>query len=147
MASSETITDFALRKIVKLAYFWLKGDSFNRASCTKIWASGTITSQSIQPPPTSHTTSFPVPSARMGTRLLIISLKAHANGRNKSQHCWAQQCWELLALVGTCCVVHANGHNTCQHCWRKVVILALITALFCPKLFLCLLALSRFFHK
>ena len=26
-------------------------------------------------------------------------IKAHANGHNKSQHCWAQQCWELLALV------------------------------------------------
>ena len=24
-------------------------------------------------------------------------LRFHANGRNKSQHCWAQQCWVLLA--------------------------------------------------
>ena len=56
----------------------------------------------------------------------------HANGRNKSQHCWAQQCWELLALVDTCCVVHANERNNYQH-WRKVVILALITALFVPS--------------
>ena len=44
----------------------------------------------------------------------------------------------MLGVVGTCCVVHANEHNTCQHCWHKVVILALITALFCPKLFLYL---------
>ena len=40
----------------------------------------------------------------------------------------AQWCWELLALVGTCCVVHVNEHNNCQCYWRKLVILALITA-------------------
>ena len=29
----------------------------------------------------------------------------HANGRNKSQHCWAQQCWVLLANnVGSVCM-------------------------------------------
>ena len=51
----------------------------------------------------------------------------------------AQQCWELLTLFGTCCVVHANERNNCQHCWRKVVILALITALSAPSFtFICL---------
>ena len=39
----------------------------------------------------------------------------HANGRNKSQHCWAQQCWVLLASnVGSVCMslkAHANGPN------------------------------------
>ena len=30
------------------------------------------------------------------------TFKAHANGRNKSQHCCAKQCWELLALVTWC---------------------------------------------
>ena len=52
-------------------------------------------------------------------RLFCMGLKTHSNGRNKSQHCWAQHCWELLALVGTCCVVYANERNNCQHCWRK----------------------------
>ena len=29
----------------------------------------------------------------------------HANGRNKSQHCWAQQCWVLLANnAGSVCM-------------------------------------------
>ena len=32
-------------------------------------------------------------------------VKAHANGRNKSQHCWAQQCWVLLVNnVGSVCI-------------------------------------------
>ena len=34
-----------------------------------------------------------------------ILLWIHANGRNKSQHCWAQQCWVLLANnVGSLCM-------------------------------------------
>ena len=35
--------------------------------------------------------------------------------------------------VGTCCVVHANERNNCQHCCRKLIILALITALSVPS--------------
>ena len=32
-------------------------------------------------------------------------VKVHANGRNKSQHCWAQQCWVLLVNnVGSVCI-------------------------------------------
>ena len=42
-------------------------------------------------------------------------VKAHANERNKSQHCWAQQ------------------RNNCQYCWCEVVILALVTALSVPS--------------
>ena len=60
----------------------------------------------------------------------------------------AQQCRELLALVGTCCVVHANERNNCQHCWRKLVILSLITAFFVPSFFfICLEDLSCFFPE
>ena len=40
--------------------------------------------------------------------------KAHANGRNKSRHCKANN----VVVVGACCVVHANERNNCQHCWR-----------------------------
>ena len=46
-----------------------------------------------------------------------MRLKAHANGRNKPQH--KPQCWELLALICTCCVVHAHERNNCQHLWRS----------------------------
>ena len=31
------------------------------------------------------------------TQQVPTLLWLHANGRNKSQHCWAQQCWVLLA--------------------------------------------------
>ena len=102
VASSETITDFALRKIVKLAYFWLKGDSFNRASCTKIWASGTITSQSIQAPLTSHTTSFPVPSARIGTRLAVMRVTTLLGPT-------------MLGVVGTCWRLLRGACKRTQH--------------------------------
>ena len=37
--------------------------------------------------------------------------------------------------VGTCCVVHANERNNCQHCCRKLIILALITALSVPSFY------------
>ena len=50
----------------------------------------------------------------------------HANGRNKSQHCWAHKCWVLLANnVGSVCM------------GLKVAILALITALSVPSFSLC----------
>ena len=38
----------------------------------------------------------------------------HANGHNKSQHCWAQQCWVLLAnnVVSVCMGLYAClGHS------------------------------------
>ena len=41
-------------------------------------------------------------------KYLAYSFKARANGRNKSQHCWAQQCWELLALVAWCMQTNAT---------------------------------------
>ena len=44
-------------------------------------------------------------------RKLDQRLKAHANGRNKSQHCWAQQCLELLALVAWCMQTNTTPAN------------------------------------
>ena len=65
-----------------------------------------------------------VVSVHMGLNV-YCSVQAHANRRNKSQHFWAQQCWELLALVAWCMQTnatanivgikaHANGRNKCQ---------------------------------
>ena len=48
--------------------------------------------------------------------------------------------YNLLGVVGTCCVVHVNENITCQRCWRKVVTLALIKALSVPR-FSCSLSL------
>ena len=31
----------------------------------------------------------------------------------------AQRCWELLVLVGSCCLVCANEPINCRHCWRS----------------------------
>ena len=65
----------------------------------------------------------------------------HANGRNKSQHCWAQQCWVLLANnVGSVCMglkARSNGCNIAQHCWTQHVWQCLIVlgALFFYKLY------------
>ena len=70
------------------------------------------------------------------------ALKAHSNGRNKSQHCWVQQCWDLLALVAWCMQTNTTPANIVG---VKVVILALITALSVPSFSsICLQVLSRF---
>ena len=41
----------------------------------------------------------------------------HANGRNKSQHCWAQQCW--VRFTNPILLV-----NNTQHCWALLALVA-----------------------
>ena len=55
---------------------------------------------------------------------VLTLLWFHANGHNKSQHCWAQQCWVLLANnVGSVCTdlkitvfVVLISEQFCKHC-------------------------------
>ena len=47
-----------------------------------------------------------------------VTLKLRANGRNNSQHCWPQQCWELLRA---CRQWRGNGCNKSQHSWANSV--------------------------
>ena len=67
------------------------------------------------------------------------AFKTHANGRNKSQHCWAQHCSELLALVCTSCVVQTNAITANIVGVWSLFCRALITALSVPNFFsICL---------
>ena len=52
------------------------------------------------------------------TQLVPTLLWFHANGRNKSQHCWAQQCWVLLA--NSVASVFMGLHQTELSRWHLV---------------------------
>ena len=65
-----------------------------------------------------------------GGKLIIV--KAHANGRNKSQHCWAQQCWEFLALVAW----RMQTNTTTANIVGLGRYFGLNNSPFCPKRFL-----------
>ena len=43
--------------------------------------------------------------------MAILSIKARANARNNTQHCWAQQCCLLLRDVSRCVQTFATSHN------------------------------------
>ena len=59
---------------------------------------------------TNHNTGTCWAKSLTGFRLYATSANnivvvPHANGRNKSQHCWAQRCWVLLVYhVGSICM-------------------------------------------
>ena len=47
--------------------------------------------------------------------VIVRSLKARANARNNTQHCWAQQCCLLLRDVSRCVQTLAKSHRLSQH--------------------------------
>ena len=76
-----------------------------------------------------------------GSKLIIV--KTHANGRNKSQHCWAQQCWELLALVAWC----MQTNTTTANIVGLGRYFGLNNSPFCPKRFLYVYTPSHVFSS